>query len=104
MLSHLKADGFGGIAHGFFGRTGGVSSGLYSSLNCGLGSKDERASVTENRHRVARALGTTGDRLLTCYQVHSAEAVIVDRSAAPCRVRHLKPLRPRIEETGSRLR
>lgn len=83
MLSHLKADGFGDIAHGFFGRTGGVSSGLYSSLNCGLGSKDERASVTENRHRVARALGTTGDRLLTCYQVHSAEAVIVDRPWGP---------------------
>lgn len=83
MLAPLKADGFGSIAHGFFGRTGGVSSGLYSSLNCGLGSKDERANVIENRDRVARTLGTTGDRLLTCYQVHSADAVIVDRPWAP---------------------
>lgn len=83
MLSPLTAAGFGGIAHGFFGRTGGVSSGLYSSLNCGLGSKDERANVVENRSRVARTLGTTGDRLLTCYQIHSADAVVVDRPWGP---------------------
>ncbi len=80
MLAPLQAEGFGAIRHGFFGRTGGVSSGLYSSLNCGLGSKDERTNVLENRDRVARALGTTGDRLLTCYQIHSAEAVIVDKA------------------------
>ena len=45
-----------GIAHGFFGREGGVSSGLYDSLNCGPGSKDVPASVMENRRRVATAL------------------------------------------------
>lgn len=66
-----------GIAHGFFTRQGGVSEGLYDSLNCGLGSKDDRARVIENRTRVARSLGTEGTRLLTCYQVHSADAVVV---------------------------
>ena len=66
-----------GIAHGFFTREGGVSKGFYASLNCGLGSKDERARVVENRARVARNLGADGDRLLTCYQVHSATAVVV---------------------------
>lgn len=79
MLAPLQADGFGGIRHGFFGREGGVSSGLYSSLNCGLGSKDERANVLENRDRVAQSLGTSGDRLLTCYQIHSADAVVVEK-------------------------
>lgn len=83
MLAPLQADGFGGIRHGFFGRQGGVSAGLYSSLNCGLGSKDDRANVMENRDRVARTLGTTGDRLLTCYQIHSADAVVVDRPWGP---------------------
>lgn len=83
MLSPLTAAGLSGIAHGFFGRTGGVSSGLYSSLNCGLGSRDDRANVAENRSRVARALGTSADRLLTCYQIHSADAVIVDRPWGP---------------------
>ncbi len=66
-----------GVAHGFFTREGGVSEGIYAGLNCGAGSKDDRGKVVENRSRVARHLGTTGERLLTCYQVHSADAVIV---------------------------
>ncbi len=46
----------GGIAHGFFGRRGGVSTGIFASLNCGLGSSDERANVIANRDLAARAL------------------------------------------------
>lgn len=65
-----------GVRHGFFTREGGVSEGLYASLNCGLGSRDDRARVEENRARAARLLGTGGSRLLTCYQVHSADAVV----------------------------
>jgi YfiH family protein len=63
------------IAHGFFGRPGGVSSGLYAGLNCGPGSGDDRAAVTENRRRAMEALG--GATLVTAYQVHSATAVTV---------------------------
>jgi polyphenol oxidase len=69
--------------HGFFGREGGVSSGLYSSLNCGLGSRDERDAVLENRQRVAAALHQPQATLLTCHQIHSAEAVIVTEPWAP---------------------
>lgn len=65
-----------GVAHGFFGRTGGVSSGLYNSLNCGPGSGDERALVMENRAR-ARAALSPDAALVTLYQIHSAEAVTV---------------------------
>lgn len=64
-----------GIAHGFFGRQGGVSHGLYASLNCGLGSGDAREAVLENRRRVQNAVGA--NTLLTLYQIHSAEAVVV---------------------------
>lgn len=67
----------GSIEHGFFTREGGVSQGIYGSLNCGIGSKDERARVLENRARVAAHLGTAGERLLTCHQSHTADAVIV---------------------------
>lgn len=63
------------IAHGFFGRPGGISTGLYAGLNCGPGSGDERASVIENRRRALAALGA--EQLLTAYQVHSADTVIV---------------------------
>ncbi len=59
-----------GIAHGFFGRAGGVSAGLYDSLNCGPGSKDDRAAVQENRRRVADLL-TPGARLVSLAQIHS---------------------------------
>jgi YfiH family protein len=59
-----------GIAHGFFGREGGVSAGLYASLNCGPGSKDEAAAVAENRARVTEALNA--EILISLSQVHSA--------------------------------
>lgn len=66
------------IAHGFFTRRGGVSTGVYASLNCGLGSHDSRDHVVENRARVARRLGVEGCPILTCHQVHSADAVVVE--------------------------
>jgi len=60
----------GGIAHGFFGRHGGVSTGIYTSHNCGLGSSDDRASVLANRDRAAQAL-SPNVRLVTLHQIHS---------------------------------
>jgi len=63
-----------GIAHGFFGREGGVSSGLYESLNCGPGSSDDPKAVTENRRLVAATLApdVQGARLISLSQIHSA--------------------------------
>lgn len=66
------------IRHGFFGRAGGVSTGIFASLNCGLGSEDARANARENRARAAAALGVAPDRLVTLHQVHSPRAIIVD--------------------------
>jgi purine-nucleoside/S-methyl-5'-thioadenosine phosphorylase / adenosine deaminase len=59
------------IAHGFFGRDGGVSQGVYASLNCGPGSRDDPKAVAENRARASAALGS-GLRLVTLGQIHSA--------------------------------
>lgn len=59
-----------GIAHGFFNRDGGVSTGIYSSLNCGPGSKDAPEAVAENRRRVASALAP-GTQLVSLHQIHS---------------------------------
>jgi YfiH family protein len=69
-----------GIRHGFFSRQGGVSSGIYGSLNCSLGSRDEVESVRQNRARVAETLGVEPHGLLSLYQVHSAKAVIAEKS------------------------
>jgi YfiH family protein len=65
------------IGHGFFGRDGGVSEGLYASLNCGPGSKDDPAKVAENRARVVAALAPEA-RLLTLSQIHSPIVHVVD--------------------------
>ena len=65
-----------GVAHGFFGRKGGVSTGLYDSLNCGPGSGDAREAVLENRARAIAALSSDAT-LVTLYQIHSAQAVTV---------------------------
>lgn len=66
-----------GIRHGFFTRAGGVSTGIYRGLNAGVGSNDAPDAVAENRARVAGAIGVEADRLLTLYQTHSADALIV---------------------------
>jgi YfiH family protein len=70
----LAADG---LVHGFFTRQGGVSEGVYASLNGGVGSRDVPVAVAENRARMAAALGIAPARLLVPYQIHSAEAVVV---------------------------
>jgi YfiH family protein len=80
MLQPFLADELAalpGIAHGFFTRKGGVSRGIYASLNCGPGSGDEAAAVRENRARVAGHLAA-GD-LVTAHQVHGTSAVVVER-------------------------
>jgi len=86
MVEHLKAEtlhGLAGIAHGFFTRQGGVSAGIYASLNCGLGSADHRAAVAQNRARVAGELGIAPDRLVAPYQIHSANVVVAERPWRP---------------------
>ena len=62
-----------GISHGFFTRGGGHSTGIFSSLNCGLGSGDDPELVTMNREVVARVLGVATENVLTAHQVHSPD-------------------------------
>ncbi len=81
MTSPLRAAGLSnaaGIAHGFFTRHGGVSQGIYASLNCGAGSRDDPAAVRENRARVVSHLGAR--EIVSAYQVHGTTAVIVSQA------------------------
>ena len=64
------------VRHAFFTREGGVSGGLYASLNGGQGSADNPANVMENRRRMAAALNVAPGHLVSCYQVHSPAAVV----------------------------
>ncbi len=67
------------IRHAFFTRQGGVSEGLYDSLNCGTGSGDAPDRVAENRARAMAEIEIAADRLVTAYQVHSNRVAVVDR-------------------------
>ncbi len=64
--------------HGFFTRKGGASSGIFSGLNCGMGSSDQAQVVEINRKRVAASIEVTPERLITIHQVHSAKVTVVD--------------------------
>ena len=83
MLTSPDLAGLPGVSHGFFTRQGGVSSGIYASLNIGLGSRDERAAVLENRTRVASLMGVAPGALLSPYQHHSPDAIVVDAPWEP---------------------
>jgi YfiH family protein len=79
MLQAASLCALARVRHAFFTREGGVSDGVYASLNGGPGSDDAPAKVAENRARMAAALGVGPDRLLTAYQIHSPEVVTIDR-------------------------
>jgi YfiH family protein len=78
--ARLEAAREAGIRHGFFTRKGGVSIGIYAGLNVGMGSGDDRASVRENRARVARWMGVPAGSLVSLHQIHSADAIVVTAS------------------------
>jgi len=69
-----------GLRHAFFTREGGVSDGVYDSLNGGLGSRDDPANVAENRRRMAEQLGVAPSHFLNVHQIHSPDAIV---AAAP---------------------
>ena len=83
MLQAASLARLDGIRHGFFTRDGGVSDGIYASLNGGVGSKDDARRVGENRARMARALEVEPANFVTCFQIHSPDVVVAERPWTP---------------------
>ncbi len=71
----LKKDKF--ISHGFFNRKGGVSKGIYKSLNCGLGSKDNKKNIQLNLKKVCKDIGCSKNNLMILKQVHSSKILFI---------------------------
>lgn len=84
------------VRHAFFTRQGGVSDGIYASLNGGLGSQDDPERVVANRARMCAQLDVPPDRLVSLYQVHSAEVVTVEAPFAAA-------MRPRADAMVTRV-
>jgi YfiH family protein len=76
MLDSPLLSSIPGLSHAFFTRHGGVSRGLYESLNGGLGSDDDPANVGENRRRMAEQMGVTPSHFLSVWQIHSPDVVV----------------------------
>lgn len=72
----IKSKILSGIPHGFLGRVGGISTGIYAGLNVGLGSDDERGAVIENRRRAVDAV-LPGAALARVYQFHSPDVITI---------------------------
>ncbi len=83
MIKASELGRCGGIGHGFFTRQGGVSTGIYASLNCGHGSNDDPNHVMENRRRVAGDLGVDAGNLVSAYQVHGVAVAEVETPWTP---------------------
>lgn len=75
MIDATRSRLLDAVPHGFLGRRGGVSGGVTAGLNVGTGSADDPEAVAENRRRAAGAV-LPGARLVTVYQVHSADCVV----------------------------
>ena len=76
QVEAIRARALEGVAHGFLGRRGGISTGILAGLNVGTGSADDPALIAENRRRATDAV-LPGGRLVTVFQVHSPDAVAV---------------------------
>ena len=83
MMIQAQTLALRGVHHAFFTRHGGVSGGLYASLNGGIGSRDSAAHVAENRARMAAALAVEPHRLLTAFQIHSPQVVVAEAPWPP---------------------
>jgi YfiH family protein len=73
-LDALRVDG---VRHAFFTREGGVSQGVYATLNGGVGSRDAPHAVAENRARMAAEVWVSPAALLVPFQVHSSDVIAV---------------------------
>jgi len=80
LIISKKLKKFNNIKHGFFSRKGGVSSGIYRSLNCGIGSHDKKKNVLKNLKIVSKKIGCSQKKLILLNQVHSAKFSIIDRN------------------------
>ena len=101
MLHHAALN-LPSIRHGFFGRAGGISRGIYDGLNVGLGSDDDRAVVLENRARAMRALGFDASALTTVHQVHGVDVVTLSGSGEPTLALNIDEIIDAIHRIGNK--
>ena len=79
MFFSKKLSKYKNISHGFFNRNGGRSSGIYESLNCGLGSNDQKDKVKKNLETVRNKINKKAKEIFLVHQVHSNKFIFIDK-------------------------
>ena len=79
MIVSKKLKKFKDIKHGFFNQKGGVSSGIYKSLNCGIGSSDKKKYVLKNLKIVSKKIGCPRKKLILLHQMHNNKFSFIDK-------------------------
>ena len=79
MITSKKLSKQKNISHGFFNRIGGSSNGIYKSLNCGLGSKDQKTKVKRNLKIVKKTISQTANDIFLVHQIHSNRYIFLDK-------------------------
>ena len=77
MITSRKLEKFKNIKHGFFDRTGGKSSGIYKSLNCGFGSSDKKKNILKNIKIICKKIGCHRNKLVLLHQIHSSKIFFI---------------------------
>ena len=68
------------ISHGFFNSLGGYSNGIYKSLNCGIGSKDNNISINKNLKKVCQKIKCSKKNLILLNQIHSNKVFLINKT------------------------
>ena len=80
MLNSKKLSKFSEISHGFFNKNGGVSKGIYKSLNCGVGSKDKKNNVKKNLKIVVKKICKKSKEIFLVKQTHSNKFLFLSKN------------------------
>ena len=81
MFKSKKLSKFNEISHGFFNKNGGISKGIYKSLNCGIGSKDKKSNIKRNLNIVKSKIGTKSRQIYFVKQIHSSKFVFLSKNS-----------------------
>ena len=80
MIKSKKLSKFQQINHGFFDKKGGKSTGIYKSLNCGVGSSDSKKNVLNNLKIVCKKINCSSKNLILLNQIHSNKFYFIDKN------------------------
>ena len=83
MISDKNLEKIKSVKHGFLTKNGGVSTGIFASLNCGFGSGDDKEAVEKNRKAALKTCGLERHKLFTLNQIHSNNVIVLREAVLP---------------------